>query len=238
MVLDIIQAGFFKIFGVSWFSYSIHASTFNSIFAIATYFTLRKFNLEIKYSFFYSVLSSILMYPTYGIPFTDHTTAIFCLLSIYSLCIAIKCKQNFYWFLIPMFMFLAFFTKQAPTAYLAILISVVSILYLIFNFKKEILFFGLLGTAISIIIFLSYVFFYNISFQSIIMQYFLYPMSLGETRLEWLLPFEFQRFVLRHKLIYLALTIPIFLLFKNTFKNIFSIFDKENFIFLLLLGTL
>ena len=30
IVLDIIQAGFFKIFGVSWFSYSIHASTFNS----------------------------------------------------------------------------------------------------------------------------------------------------------------------------------------------------------------
>ena len=35
-------------------------------------------------------------------------------------------------------------------------------------------------------------------------------MSLGETRLEWLLPFEFQRFVLRHKLIYIALAVPFF----------------------------
>ena len=51
IVLDIIQAGFFKIFGVSWFSYSIHASTFNSIFALATFYTFRKFNLDIKYSF-------------------------------------------------------------------------------------------------------------------------------------------------------------------------------------------
>ena len=53
IVLDIIQAVFFKIFGVSWFSYSIHASTFNSIFALATFFTLKQFDLDIKYSFFY-----------------------------------------------------------------------------------------------------------------------------------------------------------------------------------------
>ena len=46
IIIDFIQAGFFKIFGVSWFSYSIHASIFNSIFALATFFTLRKFNLE------------------------------------------------------------------------------------------------------------------------------------------------------------------------------------------------
>ena len=63
-------------------------------------------------------------------------------------------------------------------------------------------------------------------------------MSLGESRLEWLLPIEIQRFVIRHKLIYLALSVPIFLLFKNIFKSIFSILEKENLIFLLLLGTL
>ena len=44
IVLDIIQAGFFKLFGVSWFSYSIHASTLNSIFALATFFTLKQFD--------------------------------------------------------------------------------------------------------------------------------------------------------------------------------------------------
>ena len=63
IVLDIIQAAFFKLFGVSWFSYSIHASTFNSIFALATFFTLKQFDLDIKYSFFYATLASILMYP-------------------------------------------------------------------------------------------------------------------------------------------------------------------------------
>ena len=69
-------------------------------------------------------------------------------------------------------------------------------------------------------------------------EYFLYPMSLGETRLEWLLPIEFQRFVLRHKLIYLSLSIPIYLLFKNIIKNKLYIQEKQNLIFLLLIGTL
>jgi hypothetical protein len=238
IVLDIIQAAFFKIFGVSWFSYSIHASTFNSIFALATFFTLKKFHLDTKYSFFYATLASILMYPTYGIPFTDHSTAIFCMLSIYSLCIAIKFQKNIYWFLIPILMFLAFFTKQAPTGYFGILIVVISFLYLILNFKKEIFIFSTLGIILSISIFLLYVYFNGISFDDIIIQYFLYPMSLGETRLEWLFPIEIQRFVIRHKLIYLALSLPIFLLFKNVFKNILSILEKENLIFLLLLGTL
>lgn len=238
IVLDIIQAAFFKLFGVSWFSYSIHASTFNSIFALATFFTLKQFDLDTKYSFFYATLASILMYPTYGIPFTDHSTAIFCMLSIYSLCLAIKSHKNIYWFLIPILMFLAFFTKQAPTGYFAILIIVISCLYLVLNSKKEIFLFGTLGVLLSIGIFLSYIYLNEISFDDIIIQYFLYPMSLGETRLEWLFPIEIQRFVFRHKLIYLALSIPIFLLFKNIFKNILSILEKENLIFLLLLGTL
>ena len=51
-VMDVLQAFFFKFFGVSWFSYAMHSSFFNSIFALSTFFTLKKFNLEIKYCFF------------------------------------------------------------------------------------------------------------------------------------------------------------------------------------------
>ena len=48
-VLDIVQAIFFKLFGVSWFSYVFHASIFNSIFSIATFYTFYKLKLNIKY---------------------------------------------------------------------------------------------------------------------------------------------------------------------------------------------
>ncbi len=238
IVLDFIQAGFFKIFGISWLSYSLHASIFNSLFALATFFTLKKFNLENKYSFFYAALASILMYPTYGIPFTDHSTAIFCIFSIYSLCLAIKTNKNIYWFLIPIFLFLAFFTKQAPSGYFGILIVLISCLHLILNYKKEILIFGFFGALFPIIVFFIYINYNEIPLDLIITQYFLYPMSLGETRLEWLLPFEFQRFFIRHKLLYFALSVPIFLFFKNIFSRALSILDNNNLIFLTLISTL
>lgn len=237
-VLDLIQAIFFKIFGISWFSYAAHASTFNSIFALATFFTLKKFNLEPKYCFYYSSLASILMYPTYGIPFTDHHVAIFSILAIYCLCLAIKLDKIKYWFFIPILLFLGFFTKQTPTAYFAILISLVSLIYFIYNFQKKIFILVILGSLSIITIFSLLIFIYEIPLDSILIQYFLYPVSLAETRLGWLFPLEFQKFVLRHKLIYLSLLIPIFFLFKNFFKNYMSIFSKDSLIFLLLLGTL
>ena len=237
-VLDIIQAIYFKLFGVSWFSYAAHSSSFNTIFSLSTFFTLKKFGLNLKYSFIYSALGSVLMYPTYGIPFTDHHVAIFSMLSIYSLCLAIKNKNNIYWFFIPIFLFLAFFTKQTPAGYFGILILIISSLYLILNFDKKILLSLILSSLIVTAIFVFLVFFYNIPFQSILVQYLLFPLSLGETRVEWLFPFDFQRFVLRHKLIYIALSVPIFLLVKNISKNISSILANDNLIFLTLFGTL
>tara|TARA_X000001036_G_scaffold117033_1_gene110406 strand:+ start:1848 stop:3434 length:1587 start_codon:yes stop_codon:yes gene_type:complete len=238
VILDFIQALYFKIFGVSWFSYALHSSSFNSFFALSTFFTLRKFNLKIGYSFIYSALASILMYPTYGIPFTDHSTAIFCILAIYSLCLAIKTNKNIYWSFIPILIFLAFFTKQSPSGYIGILIIIISLLYFILNFNRKIFYFGFVGCCIPIVCSMIYIHLQQIPYESILIQYFLYPMSLGETRIEWLFPFEFQRFVFRHKLIYFALSIPIFLFFKNIFKNFISILDKDNLIFLSLIFTL
>ena len=43
-----IQAFFFKIFGVSWFSYVFHASILNSILSISVFFILHKFKLNIN----------------------------------------------------------------------------------------------------------------------------------------------------------------------------------------------
>ncbi len=238
LVLDVIQAIFFKILGVSWFAYAAHSSIFNSIFALSTFFTLKKFGLEKKYCFFYSLLASILMYPTYGIPFTDHHVSIFSILSIYCLCLAIKFDELKYWLIIPILLFLGFFTKQTPVAYIAILISLISILYLFLNFNKKIIYYVIISSVSILLIFILLLFYFEIPFNSILIQYFLFPMSLGETRLEWLFPLEFKRFVLRHKLLYLALAIPIFYLFKNILKNYKSVLFKDNLIYLTLFGTL
>lgn len=238
LVLDVLQALFFKILGVSWFAYAAHSSIFNSIFALSTFFTLKKFGLEKKYCFYYSFLASILMYPTYGTPFTDHHVSVFSILSIYCLCLAIKLDELKYWLIIPILLFLGFFTKQTPAAYFVILISLISILYLFLNFNKKIIYYVVISTFSILLIFISLLFYFEISFNSVLIQYFLFPMSLGETRLEWLFPLEFKRFVLRHKLIYLALAVPIYYFFKNFLKNYKSVLSKDNLIYLTLIGTL
>ena len=151
--LDLIQAFLFKMMGISWLSYATHASIFNSLFALSTFWTLKKFNLDIKFCFLYSILASLLMYPTYGIPFTDHHVSILSLISLYCLILAIKTDENIYWFLIPIFLFLAFFSKQVPAGYFLILISIISIIYLIFNFKSQKIIYGFTGSILVILIF-------------------------------------------------------------------------------------
>ena len=236
-LLDLIQAIFFKIFGISWFSYAAHASVFNSIFALATFLTLKKFNLDLKYCFIYSLLASLLMYPTYGIPFTDHHASILCMISIYCLCLAIKTGKDFYWFYLPILLFLAFFSKQTPTGYIGILVLVISFVYFSFNFKLSKIINGFLGSLFAISILALIIFLYEIPINSIILQHFLFPISLGETRLDWLFPLEFKRFVWRHKLIYLSLLIPTLIFITNCFKNYKHIISNESLITLLLAGT-
>ena len=124
---------------------------------MSTFWTLKKFDLDLKYCFLYSILASLLMYPTYGIPFTDHHASIFSILSVYSLCLAIKTKNNIFWFFLPIFLFLGFFTKQTPSAYFGLLTGVITLFYLFSNFKIKILLSIFLGFIFSITIFLIFI---------------------------------------------------------------------------------
>ena len=101
--IDFLQAIFFKLFGVSWFVYVLHASIFNFLITISTFFILRYFNLNSKLSFFYSFCVAILTYPTAGTPFSDHHTLILCILSLYIFFIALKKNNNYLWFILPFF---------------------------------------------------------------------------------------------------------------------------------------
>ena len=75
--VDYIQAIFFYIFGVNWNSYVLHASLMNALLTISTFFVLKNFKLEVNYCFLYSLLFSILAYPSSGTPFVDHHSAFF-----------------------------------------------------------------------------------------------------------------------------------------------------------------
>ena len=99
--IDLIQALFFKIFGVSWFSYVLHASIFNFLFVISIYYTLKKFKLDIHYCFFYSLLVAILAYPSAGTPYGDHQSSYLSIIAIFCFILAVKTNLRIYWFFLP-----------------------------------------------------------------------------------------------------------------------------------------
>ena len=217
--IDLIQAIFFKIFGVSWFSYVFHASIFNCIITVFTFFLLKTLSLSNGLSFFYSICVAILTYPTAGTPFSDHHTLILCLLALYSFILAIYKKNNYFWFLIPILLGFSFLSKQAPTVYVIFLITILSIIFFLKskNFSNFICAFA--GVITTLILFFVFLFLGGIKFNDFLIQYFSYPMSLGGSRFEWLFPFDFKRIIWRYKLQYLSILILIYLFIKFSFKK-------------------
>ena len=137
-LLDYIQAGFFYFFGVNWQSYIFHASLFNAILTLSTFFVLRNFNLNIYYSFLYSLLFSVLAYPTSGTPFADHHSAFFSLMGVYSLILGIKLeKKNILDFITHFFRICFFFKTSSFGIYNCFYIF--SFNFFFFNTKKILL---------------------------------------------------------------------------------------------------
>ena len=232
--IDFLQAVFFWIFDVSWFSYVLHASFFNCLITLATYFILKKFNLNIHVSFFYSICVAVLTYPNAGTPFSDLHTLIFCIISLYFFILAIREKNNWYWFFLPFLLGFAFFSKQAPTAYFVIIISFFSLCYFLFNKNYKSLLFSFLG-LISFILFLYLLIYINqINLKDLIYQYILFPQSLGSSRLDWVFPMEFKRFVWRFKLHYLAMSVLLYVFIKEIYKNKMFFFSDN----LLIIGSI
>ena len=134
--IDFTVALIFKIFGTSWFSYVLHASIFNCIITLSTYFLLKDFKINTNYCFIYSIFFAVLAYPSSGTPFVDHHSTFFSLLGFYSLLLAIKNNKKIFWFIIPIFFGLGFLSKQVPSSY--IILSVFFILtFYSYIFKKS-----------------------------------------------------------------------------------------------------
>ena len=123
VLLDYMQAVFFYIFGTNWQSYVLHASLMNALLTISTFFVLKNFKLQTIYCFLYSLLFSILAYPSSGTPFMDHHSAFFSLLGIYSLLLAINNQRKLYWILTPIFLGFAFLSKQVPATYIILYVG-------------------------------------------------------------------------------------------------------------------
>lgn len=231
-LLDYIQATFFYFFGVNWQAYVFHASLFNATITISTFFVLKNFKLKTDYCFLYSLLLSILAYPSSGTPFIDHHSSFFSLLAIYSLLLAIRNKNLYHWILAPVFFGLAFLSKQVPAAYIILTSSLVLLLYFYLCRKIEYIRYILIGTFLFIFTILLFGKLNNITFGSFLDQFIFFPQTIGLSRYSNLN----LSLSIVEKFIYILISIS--LLFYINIKNIFidKNYKKNNdFFFFLIL---
>jgi hypothetical protein len=235
--IDLIQALFFKTFGVSWFSYVFHASVFNFLFTISTFYTLSKFKLDIHYCFFYSLLVAILAYPSAGTPYGDHQSSYLSIIAIFCFILALRTNLKIFWFFLPIIFGIAFLTKQAPAGSIFLVVIFLSIIYFTFNFNLGKIILGIVGSLVIIFIFLVILKIGKISLLSFFEQYILFPLSLGENRLEFLFPLEFKRIFLRFKLLHLSSLILFIAAIKKVKENYKYLKHDEFLIIVALIGS-
>jgi len=227
--IDLLQAIYFSILGVSWKSYILNGSIINLLVTLVSFYFFKNIGLNLKNSFFYSICVSFLANPSMGTPFPDHYSTFFSLFAIISFLHAIESKKNLYWFLIPIFLCIAFLCKQTPASYVIIFFILNFLIYMFI--KKDLKFIKpiIYGSLISLLCIFFFILVNEIDILLIITQYFLYPRTIGLSRIgEWSL--TFNKAISTLKLIHILL-IPLIIFFlRNLFfkKNYFN--KKEFFL--------
>lgn len=126
LVPIMLQAAFFKLFGLTWLSYCLHAAVFNGLFCALAYALLRVLEAPPGLAVFYAALSSVVFYPPFGVPYMDQHAFFFSLVFVF--CLAAAARGASRWrsaalVLLPLAAVLAFLSKQIPTAFLLPLVG-------------------------------------------------------------------------------------------------------------------
>ena len=243
--VDYSQALFFKVFGLNWSSYVIHSAFVNSCITIFFLFFLYKKKLNIYLCFFYTLCFSLLCYSQSGTPFSYFHSLIFSLFAIFSFLLGVDTKKNVYWILIPVFMFLSFFSNQTPSAYINILLILFSTYYFLF-FKRFLNFCSfIIGTLISFFFIIFFFYFNHVGLEDFIYQYILFPITIGTSRikgdstafLSLTDKFDFNNLINQFKFIHLFI-IPLLIIFYldyiNKIKRYLVSEEKTSILFLIL----
>ncbi len=122
----VFQVAFFKLLGVNWFSYCLHASIFNGLFCLLVFFCLRGSGGSSWLSFFYAFLSGLVFYPPYGLPSHDQHAFFFSFLALVVVLFSSRTSslsgKAVSWFLLPVVLVAAYLSKQVPTVFAAPLV--------------------------------------------------------------------------------------------------------------------
>jgi hypothetical protein len=226
LIVDILQSFFFKIFGVNWFAYILHASLFNCLITILIYFFFLKNKINNFKAFLLSISFSILSYTISGTPFVDLHATYFLLIATLLIINNLNTNKNYLWFIITFSLFLSFLSKQVPAAYGVIFYFFILTVY--FINKKEFKIIKIIIISLSLLLALIFLFLklYEIDFINFIIQYLDYPRSIGESRFDNF-KFFFNLFFNKYKFIMAPIIILTFIkLYKIKIKKM-KIFSEE-----------
>jgi len=220
-LIDFIQSIFFKILGVNWFAYVSHASVFNVFIALFSYLIFKELKIDKTICFILSLLISFLAYPVSGTPFLDLHSNYFGLFAVYFAIFSIIKKSYTKWFYVSFFLCLSFFSKQVPSAYIILGVTIFNLFITIH--KREIKFFyyylaGSLFSLISLIIFLILL---DVSLKQFILQLIQFPSSIGVNR--------YANYELGIKNLFLDFKFIHLFFFPIIFLNFYFIIKKKNY---------
>ena len=219
-LMDYLNAFFFLIGGVNWNSYIFHSSFVNTLSSVAFYLFFKRLGLRTSFCFIYSLIFSILMYPSAGSPFVDHHATILVVITFFCFVIGAMNKNNLFLFLIPFFITLGFLIKQTPTVYGAFSIILLTVIFLIKNQEqiKRFFFSYFFGTIFACFFLFLFFLFTNIPVNNFIIQYINFASTVGTFRMEtW--SFSFLGFLHQYKFIIIPTVYLSYLSYKQFNKE-------------------
>jgi hypothetical protein len=117
----LLQALFFKLLGVSWLSYCLHAAIANGLFCAVVYGILRLLGGARLLSFGYGLLSGVVFYPPFGVPYMDQHAFFFGTVAVLLAVAAARVRSLWVQTLclagLPLTLLLAYLSKQIPAIF-------------------------------------------------------------------------------------------------------------------------
>jgi hypothetical protein len=174
-----------------------------------------------------------LAYPSVGTPFMDHHAVIFSIASGIFIFLAFLKDKPIFWFLVPIFLFASFLSKQIPSAYLLLLFILSILIFWIFFKTKsyKFLVYISLGSILSLFIFILFILINKIPLNSFLIQYIFYPLEIGKDR-SLSISYNFNNVFSQFKFIYFSM-IPLIFVFFELAKNKFNLETKKDYFLLI-----
>ncbi len=233
--IDYLQSLFFLVFGNNFQVYVLHASILNAIATLISFIFFKELKIGNFYSFFYAICFSLLAYTSTGTLYVDHHASLICLISSLFLLKGIKSNNKIYFFVIPLIIGIAFFTKPAPTIYFFIFYVLILTAYIFLN-KKFSLINTLIISSFSFVLFIILFGFYNnISFLNFFNQYILFPTTIADNRFRDI-DYSMKNLIFNFNFLYIFLAPILFFYFINIIKKKSYVKSDESFYYLIIVG--